>query len=169
MLFAAVSEAAALRQEPDWDTGKLRTHDSNTGGVMQWDRETGTMQVCDTAADDRHARLVVTSGSETVFLMVAQEKGTCEERALPDYTPSEKRKYIFELCLVKEGAPIDCNQSSNLIWPVGVPNSNPKARVAIDARPDDELRRARDGAGLDNVAEPLVTLLRMVLWFAWAG
>jgi hypothetical protein len=130
----ATTAGLALRAEIDWSDDNIRTIDTDPGGTLQWDRNSGRIRVCDRNSDGHLVRGRVTVDGKPVELYIfstkktqdfvrAGAKGKCREGRIADYQAPKngKPKYQFKVCLARSDAEPDgyCNTSDSNEWPKG--------------------------------------------------
>lgn len=109
---------AALGAPVDWDkTEDIETIDTDPGGKLQFDPETGRIRVCDSNEDGHVARgYAIVDGQEVTFVHKGT-KGHCDEAQIPGY--KRTTQYQFKVCLSRSNSDPDgyCNTSSSTQWP----------------------------------------------------
>ncbi|MBB6398177.1 hypothetical protein BKA00_005091 [Actinomadura coerulea] len=109
---------AALRAEIDWDkTEDIESIDTDPGGKLQFDPESGRIRICDANSDDHVARgYAILDGKEVAFAHIGS-KGHCKEAEIPDY--KRTTNYQFKVCIARSNSDPDgyCNTSNTTQWP----------------------------------------------------
>ncbi|MEU8302856.1 hypothetical protein AB0C84_04780 [Actinomadura sp. NPDC048955] len=111
---------AALGAPVDWDkTDDIETIDTDPGGKLQFDPETGRIRVCDHNSDGHLARGYALVDGEEVVSVRAGEKGKCDEAQIPNYKRTTEPKYQLKVCLRRSDSDPDgyCNTSNTAQWP----------------------------------------------------
>lgn len=104
----------AFRASVDWTSTKhIVTRDSDPGGSLQWDPQSGRIRICDEEADSHAVDAKVFAGSSGVVYVYRGGKGHCREGKIPDYDP--KKTYKFKVCLITNHGESYCNTSTNVI------------------------------------------------------
>ncbi|MEU9867716.1 hypothetical protein AB0C87_07675 [Actinomadura sp. NPDC048021] len=126
---------AALGAPVDWDkTEDIETIDTDPGGKLQFDPESGRIRVCDSNEDGHVARgYAILDGREVAFVHKGT-KGHCDEIQIPDYKRSTN--YQFKVCIARSNSDPDgyCNTSTSTQWP----KEDKKNDSCWDLKTDDE-------------------------------
>ncbi|MBD2894403.1 hypothetical protein amrb99_33280 [Actinomadura sp. RB99] len=110
----ATARLTAFKAPVDWQSTKhIVTRDSDPGGNLQWDPQSGRIRICDTEADSHAVDAKVFAGSSGVVYVYRGGKGHCREGAIPNYDKS--KTYKFKVCLITNHGESYCNTSTNVI------------------------------------------------------